>query len=378
MNSIRDIAALWAERLPHHGGSYAEQVCQDWSEVPAPGYVDIQRTALVQARLAFTFLHAGLPAGKIALDAFNSIFLLPDNSGWIRAADSEGHPLDGSVDTYDQAFGLLALAWDRDHKGIPCAEAKHLALQVLNGLDQTWDVVHGGYWEVRPGKAGLLVPAEPSRLVPYSTFRRQNPHMHLFEAFLAWMAVDPSGPWRDRCLRITELLESRFLETEGSLREYFSEDWSPAPGAPGEILEPGHHFEWVWLLHRYEKITGDGRYNKVAEKLYRFGIDHGLDDDGLAWDSIDPQGKPLARTKLLWPQTELLKAHVAVFESTGEQNVKQSALMVEQAIRDHYFAGKDQPFYNQLDMNGIPMDIPTPSRVLYHLWMAFTEFERVV
>jgi mannose/cellobiose epimerase-like protein (N-acyl-D-glucosamine 2-epimerase family) len=87
---------------------------------------------------------------------------------------------------------------------------------------------------------------------------------------------------------------------------------------------------------------------------------------------------PLGRTKLLWPQTELLKAHVAVFESTGEQNVKQSALMVEQAIRGHYFAGKDQPFFNRLDMNGIPMDIPTPSRVLYHLWMAFTEFERVV
>ena len=37
----------------------------------------------------------------------------------------------------------------------------------------------------------------------------------------------------------------------GALHEFFDADWNPAPGIEGRIVEPGHQFEWAWLLLRW-------------------------------------------------------------------------------------------------------------------------------
>ena len=41
----------------------------------------------------------------------------------------------------------------------------------------------------------------------------------------------------------------RFIDRDtAALREFFASDWTPMPGTPGEVLEPGHHYEWAFLL----------------------------------------------------------------------------------------------------------------------------------
>jgi mannose/cellobiose epimerase-like protein (N-acyl-D-glucosamine 2-epimerase family) len=375
-----EIALSWLRRLPQTPGGYAEAILPGWREaVPTNG--GPERTSLSQLRLAYVLLHAGsrgvegaLAAGRAALNRACQVFWRGGLRGWIRSADERGLTLDATVDTYDQAFGLLACSWDREpgSGGSAAADgALRLARDALAGLDEdAADAVHGGYRELRNG-------AEASRMVRHPGLRRQNPHMHLLEAFLSWSSIDPSGPWLDRASAIKDLLLKRFIDpASGALREYFDDAWGPAPGEPGRILEPGHHFEWVWLLSEYRKVTGDAAVLGPARALYHSAVRTGVDGDGLAFDAIDLHGSVVSGTKLLWPQAEQLKAHLAMYEWTGDAAALAAARRLLGAMQRLYIG--DGLFTNQLDREGLPVPAPTPSRVLYHLFLALVEAERVL
>jgi mannose/cellobiose epimerase-like protein (N-acyl-D-glucosamine 2-epimerase family) len=378
------LAAAWLSRLPLSPGGFAENILPDWTEAPEP---PPERSSLAQLRLAYTFLHAASlgveaagPAGRAALARANAVFWREELRGWVRSADREGAGLDATVDCYDQAFGLLALSWDRGggpggarpSDARPSDASRRLALSALAGLDEEGASAAGGYLETRNGLAC-------SRLVPYPGLRRQNPHMHLLEAFLSWWRVDPEGPWRDRAAAMVELLRTRFLDRGTlSLREYFDESWRPAEGEPGRLREPGHHFEWVWLLGEYRKLSGDEGLGDLAQGLYEFASTRGVDRDGLAFDTVDVSGTVEAGTKLLWPQTEQLKAQLSMYEWRGDRAALAKALRLRELIVELYLGRADAPFVNRLDRGGQPLPGPTPARVLYHVFLALVEAERVL
>ena len=63
----------------------------------------------------------------------------------------------------------------------------------------------GGFREDREGRLPL----------------RANPHMHLLEAALAWLAIDPSPVWRHLADEIVALCRERFIDRDtGALREW--------------------------------------------------------------------------------------------------------------------------------------------------------------
>src|SRR5690606_32211788 len=106
------------------------------------------------------------------------------------------------------------------------------------------DPVHGGFFD--GGDESWTPRSEP---------RSQNPHMHLFEALLAWAEADPGGPWLDRADSIRALFDRFFFDAEaGILAEHFDRDWRRASGPAGEVVEPGHHFEWVYLLEEHGRL----------------------------------------------------------------------------------------------------------------------------
>jgi mannose-6-phosphate isomerase len=102
---------------------------------------------------------------------------------------------------------------------------------------------------------------------------------------------------------------TRFIDPEGGfLREFFDAQWRPAPGDDGRCVEPGHQFEWAWLLERWGRARGDAAARAAAQTLFRRGLAgvdsvRGVAVDGL-WDDLTLR-EPAAR---LWPQTERLKA----------------------------------------------------------------------
>lgn len=46
-----------------------------------------------------------------------------------------------------------------------------------------------------------------------------------------------------------------YVDPEGLfLREVFDESWRPVAGDDGRLIEPGHQFEWAWLLMTWSRL----------------------------------------------------------------------------------------------------------------------------
>src|SRR5690606_18933473 len=114
------------------------------------------------------------------------------------------------------------------------------AIGLLDFLNRERSLPNGGFSEIEGGK------------ICY----RSNPHMHLFEAALAWMAVDKDPRWRTLADSIHSLATTKFIdEKTGLLAEYFASDWSPILENGRFIAEPGHHYEWAWLFLVYGELA---------------------------------------------------------------------------------------------------------------------------
>ncbi len=273
--------------------------------------------------------------------------------GWIHMLTPDGEPLDVLRDTYDQAFMLFGLAATAQ-AGFP--HALVLARRTVEFLDASLaDPKAGGYFE------GL----------PASLPRRSNPHMHLLEAMLALFEVTGEVDWLQRADRIAALFERRFFDHQnGTLGEYFSRDLMLAQGERGQSVEPGHHFEWCWLLHRLAD-AGGRNYRGQASALYAFGLRHGIGNSGFAIDECSRTGRQLRLSRRTWPQTELIKAHLA-------QGAFEHAARVCDMLLDSYLATRVPGLWvDQFDAGGEARADVVPASTLYHLVVAFEDLLRV-
>jgi mannose/cellobiose epimerase-like protein (N-acyl-D-glucosamine 2-epimerase family) len=142
--------------------------------------------------------------------------------------------------------------------------------------------------------------------------QRANPHMHLLEAALAWISIDDDPAWRRLADGLAALCLQKFVDpASGALRELFARDWSPAAGVEGRICEPGHHYEWAFLLDRWARLTSRNKPEAVA-RIIAFADSHRVDARrGVAVNAVLVDGSihdPVAR---LWAQAERVRAYLA-------------------------------------------------------------------
>ena len=102
----------------------------------------------------------------------------------------------------------------------------------------------------------------------------------------------------------------RFIDpASGALREFFAQDWSPAPGSEGRIAEPGHQYEWAYLLNRWAALTGREQPAAVR-RLIAFADSYGVDPvRNVALNSLFTDGSVNDAKARLWPQTERIRAY---------------------------------------------------------------------
>jgi mannose/cellobiose epimerase-like protein (N-acyl-D-glucosamine 2-epimerase family) len=282
-----------------HGGFW-NRLAPDRTPVP-DGY----KRLLVQVRQIYAFargceLGAGEAAREAAAQGFAflaSRFWDEKRGGWLHTTALDGGPLDRRRDLYGHAFAIFGLA--EYHRVTGDGNALRLARE-------TWALVQA---HLRDAKHGGFFEAADGDWRPLDEPRRQNPHMHLFEALLALHRVAPGIDALAEAGALIALLETRFCDPRtGALGELFASDWASASGPSGAIVEPGHGFEWFSLLHQYAALGGDRGALALAEKLFAFAECHGLDRDGGVFDQVDRTGRPIEPTKRLWPQTERIRA----------------------------------------------------------------------
>jgi mannose-6-phosphate isomerase len=353
---------LWAKAgWDSSAGGFIERLDRDGRpDVSAP------RRVRVQARQIYCFAKAAqlgwYPAGgELALKGLDYLLCraghVDGKQGFVHLLAPNGTIVNPLRDAYDHAFVLLALAtvYQLTHD----AQVRSEIDTTLAFLDSHFKSPHGGFHEG----------------IPSSLPRRQNPHMHLFEAMIALFDATHDPQFQQRAGELFALFVSNFYDASAKvLGEYFEEDWSRIQPV---YVEPGHQAEWVWLLKGFERITRcpTGRYRSEllqSALRYRDPATDCLVDEG------DAAGNVTKSTRRCWPQTEIVKAWIAQAEA-GEINAADRAREAITRLVKHYLthpvAGG---WYDQFDAEGRSLVDFIPASSFYHVFCAAAEADQVL
>jgi mannose/cellobiose epimerase-like protein (N-acyl-D-glucosamine 2-epimerase family) len=280
--------------------------------------------------------------------------------GWIFSIRRDGGVADPRRDFYAHTFVLLAIASYVEATGKQQALA--LADDTLAFLDRHLRVAAGeGFLEGLPLSDGL---------------RRQNPHMHMFEGLLSLWECSQETRYLRRAEELFDLFATRFFRAEpGVLGEYFTAALQPAEGVAGRIVEPGHHYEWIWLLRRFGQITGRP-VQPYVDALYGFADRHGFDGAGLIVDELLVDGSHHAPSRRIWPVAEAVKANL-VEARLGRPGAAGKAASLAALLKDHFLIA-DPPggWHDRLDRDGACLSRFMPASTLYHIVCAIDELSR--
>lgn len=334
--------------------------------------IDVPHRAMVQARQIYVYAHAALngwypEGGALAERAMAGVMrhYLRDSGG--KASFAFSIAADGTVasdarDSYTHAFMLFATAWLYRLTGD--TTLLDLADRITAFIEaELFDPEHGGVYDTLP-----LTTED----------KRQNPLMHLLEAYLAVERAAPGRGYAERARALVALFRTRLFEpAHGVLLEYFARDWSPLADAKRATLwEPGHHFEWVWLLDEYRQLVGED-VSDLSGRLFATAVAQGFAADGLIVDEVHAGGAVAKASHRVWPHTEAIKAAVARFHG-GAAAAPQLAEAMGAALLGT-FLSTELPggWIDHVTAEGAPLVDYMPASSLYHLFFAAAEAARL-
>ncbi|OYU77121.1 MAG: mannose-6-phosphate isomerase [Alphaproteobacteria bacterium PA3] len=343
-------------------GGYIEQL--DLSARPVdPGFKRIR----VICRQIYVFAHAhvlgwekGLALSRSGYEVLIKKAWQGEAGGWARKISAEGVIIDSTADLYDNAFSLFALGWYYKASGDP--EALSWALKTLDFIDS----------HMRHPKEGFLHEK------PAIGHRQQNPHMHLLEALLVCYEASGNEKFATMAREVVGLFQNRFFDpVSQTLSEFFDDDLGRAPGLDGRITEPGHQFEWAWILGNAGRLFNLD-VAETARGLIASGERHGVDPiSGITYNQVREDGVPLDKGSRTWPNTERMKAAVAAFELFGTDPrpvLAQSGGVLLNRYLDVPVGGTWIDAFNEA---GEPVVDKIPTSTLYHVFLAFAEALRI-
>lgn len=327
------------------------------------------RRIRVQARQTFVYSLAGElgwdgPWREAAEAGANALvkFGIREDGGTNFSMTPTGEAVaDGRRDLYDTAFvafGLASAAKALNRKDFAAAGQKVIDWTVTN-----WPHPSGGFLE------GEITPVPP---------RRQNPHMHMLEAMLQLFEATGNRSLLDSAAQLVSLIESKWVSPRwGALLEYFSEDWTPRSGDEGRIVEPGHQFEWSWLLERYAKLSCT-RVSPISDQIYLHGEVYGVDPaTGVTLDETWVEGGIRTPTSRLWPHTERIKANIVRFERTRSIAAARNCAEAYDVLMSYCDVPVRGLWRERRQQDGSFVDEAALASSMYHIALALSELIRV-
>ena len=361
---------LWSDHgVDTKSGGFHERIAQDGTVLDGP-----RRTRLV-ARQVYVFATAaelGWNGSNVADDLVNHglDFLLDkcvsDTYLVYSVVSPQGEPLEPEFNLYDHAFVLFALgsAARLGHRRKLVVDAGRRIRNAMAG----WKHPIAGFEEAVP-------PREPLNA---------NQHMHLLEAFLEWEDAGETDGWKNLADETVGLALEMFIDAaSGGIREHYDHDWQPAQGEIGRFFEPGHQFEWAWLLWRWATARRRSDVFPKVRLLAQIGETYGINaGTGLAVDRIWDDMSVRDAESRLWPQTERIKAHLATAElACDEVDFEREVGLAADAagsLRRYFDTGVAGIWHETIDAQGSPVIAPSRASTLYHIICAIREIDRFV
>ncbi len=255
--------------------------------------------AMACARQMFVFALSGeMQHAQRLFESLTHVFQDTTHGGWFYSVDAQGAPLDTTKDLYTHAFIVFA-----------CAE-----YGARSGNRDALDIVHAAasLIEDRFGAGnGLLHAALAADFSPTGGAPLQNPLMHLTEAWLAARAATQDAAFDTSLARLGGAIARTFVhQPTGCIAEL-------PIGSTDNRLEPGHQFEWFWLVRQAgDVLAGSGLRESLAQ-AFSFAHERGVDAaTGGVHAALDEAGGIKDSTQRIWAQTEYLRA-LAVHDDAG-------------------------------------------------------------
>lgn len=291
--------------------------------------------------------------------------LLQADGTFASSVTPQGQVVNATFDLYEQAFALFAMATVYRRKPQAHADLLDVSTRLLTVLRQGWGHPVAGFEESRP------------RTLPL----RANPHMHLFEATLQWAeALRDSqapnvvqAPWWALADELAGLaLQHMVQASSGLLTELFDGDWRPMPGDDGRLVEPGHQFEWGWLLIRWGLLRERPDALAAAQHMVALAEAKGVDAQrGVAINAMDTDGAWRDAHAKLWPQTERIKAWATMASLGSDTSAVSRSLDHCSAAMSGLMGYLARPlpgaWYESLDAQGGWSPEPVRASSLYHI-----------
>ncbi len=348
-------APLWCERGRLSNGLFVEKLTLQGKPARAP------LRLRVQARQIYAFCELGRlgwtgPWRDVAEHGLRRLLETGrrDDGFFIHQFDENGQPADQRADLYDHAFVLFAFAHAERALKQPSLIAEAHAL--MDHIDARWKNPSGGYNE---GEIDLVPP------------RWQNPHMHLFEAALALHSIAHDPRWKHLSDSLFALFANTFRDRQtGAVREYFGMDWTLTDDPKLRFVEPGHCFEWAWLVERH----GGAGSITLADQMIAFARTFGIDAArNVAIYSVNLDGSPRDRSARLWAQTERLKASLAKWRRDGRSDEAGEAVRAYRGLVQYFETPVRGVWRDRLNMDGTFVEEDAPASSFYHIVCALSE-----
>jgi len=311
------------------------------------------RRSRVQTRQVWVYATAagaglGEPYGALAERAWETYRRLYRRADGLYAFSAwpSGEPAETKAALYEQAFSLLALS--ALHRLRPENSYREEAGALLAAME------------------ALRHPAGGWREVGGQPFQA-NAHMHLLEAALAWEAVGDDA-WSALSDEVAGLAIRRFVDPRsGALREFFDADWRPLGETGGQVIEPGHQFEWATLLDVWARLRGRAG-EEEARRLHQAGL-RGVDPKtGVAANSLGPDLRVRDPGARLWAQSE----HLRAAHRFGDEA---QAVRAANGLRAFLGGVRSGAWRDKLGHDGEFVEEPAPATSLYHLVSAILPLE---
>lgn len=236
-------------KLPYEAVS-----ADDHRPLPAERY-----RAMACARQLFVFSQAGDAAhAQVLFDSLMHTFQDTRHGGWFYSVDAQGAPLDTTKDLYTHAFIVFACAQYGRRSG------NRDALEVVH---RTSALIQSNFL----AEDDLFNAALTADFAGVSGTPIQNPLMHLTEAWLAARESTRDNAFDAALHRLAGAVARHFVHAPtGCIAEL-------PIGADDNRLEPGHQFEWYWLVKQAPDLFEASGLDEALARAFAFAQQCGVD-----------------------------------------------------------------------------------------------------
>ncbi len=329
-----------------------------------------QRRLVTQCRQLSIYSHAVHSGNKSVQADLRAAFEYivanyhdPKTGTWYFAMDDDGHVSDTTCDLY--ALTFVIFSFSHYYRASGDERAQFLSRKAVQFISAHFHL---------PGQPGYAESVD-EELRSVSKLRRQNPHMHLLEACLF-----AHETWNDTVYeRMADDMVSLFYDyffddSKGVLREFFADDLSPHP-VKGSEVEPGHFFEWVWLLKKHAELKKTPElHDEVALRLLDWANAKGWDEHfGGFYDVLWEEGDVKETSKRIWPFCEAMKANALMLTlAPDRQAIKDRVSAMVSVFEKQYM--QERGFWTEwFSRDFAPMTNYMPGTTPYHVYFGITE-----